>query len=249
MILHHKGLNINEELIKFKKGFKYSENISFIPMYYNNEELLLQSPNMYIPFDVIEYEGKKNKRYLDLTFQNSCDKVTSVFLENLDFIFNKVKKKYKNYNVNGFIRERGDYKWMRFKIEESTLFFDQNKKKIEDIPNKKFGVFILSLNGIWIIDGKIWFNWKILQSKLYIPTKLKEYYLFDEEDHHKKIIPTPPPPPPPPPPPSFIKENSSIKDQISKNKKNKKKDIKESDSFTPSINELMFALRSLNKIG
>ena len=39
MILHHKGLNIDEGLIKFKKGFKYSDNISFIPIQYNKKEL------------------------------------------------------------------------------------------------------------------------------------------------------------------------------------------------------------------
>ena len=79
MILHHKGLTIDKKLIKFKKGFKYTDSISFVPIYYNKTELLLQSPNMYIPFDIITYK-ENNKKYLDLTFQNVCDKETKTFL-------------------------------------------------------------------------------------------------------------------------------------------------------------------------
>ena len=50
MILHHKGLKIDENQLKFKESFKYSENLKFIPIQYNKKELLVQSPNMYIPF-------------------------------------------------------------------------------------------------------------------------------------------------------------------------------------------------------
>ena len=165
MILHHKGLSIDKGLIKFKKGFKYSDTISFIPIYYNKKEILIQSPNMYIPFDVIDYQGN-NKRYLDLSFQNLCDKETSDFFNNLDIISKKVSDNYSDFSINDFIKERGEYKWMRFKLGDDTLFFNQNKEKLENIPKKTFGVFILSLNGLWLINNKIWFNWKILQSKL-----------------------------------------------------------------------------------
>ena len=181
MILHHKDLIINKKLIKFKKGFKYTDNISFVPIYYNKKEIILQSPNMYIPFDVINY-NENNKRYLDLSFQNLCDKDTNAFMDNLEIILNNVKENYSKFVINNFIKEKGPYKWMRFKLDNDTLFFNQNKEKVDTIPIKTFGVFILSLNGLWLIDNKIWFNWKILQSKSYIPIKLKEYYFFDEED-------------------------------------------------------------------
>ena len=250
MILHHKGLTIDEGLIKFKKGFKYSDNMSFIPIYYNKKEILIQSPNMYIPFDVIEYK-ENNKKYLDLSFQDLGDKETNDFLNNLAIISKRVKENYSDCCINDFIKERGQYKWIRGKLPTDTLFFDQNKVKLEEIPQKTFGVFILSLNGLWLINNKIWFNWKILQAKLYIPIKLKEYYFIDEEDKNTKITPPRPPPIPPPPPPplpSFlIKKGTPLKDQISKNKKFKK-DVKENDNFTPSINEILFALKKLNKI-
>ena len=195
MILHHKDLNMERILIKFKKGFKYTDNISFIPIHYNKKEIILQSPNMYVPFDVINYKGN-NKKYLDLSFQNLCDKDTDEFMKNLEIILNHVQDNYSDFSINNFIKENGKYKLMRFKLGEDTLFFNQDKEKLDKIPIKTFGVFILSLNGLWMIDKKIWFNWKILQSKSYIPIKLKEYYFFDEEED-KGISKRPTPPPPP----------------------------------------------------
>ena len=256
MILHHKGLKIDETRIKFKKGFKYSNDLSFIPLYYDKKILLIQSPNMYIPFNVKEYADRCKKTYLDLTFQNICDKETEDFLENLDIIFNRVKKNYKNYEINNFIKETNIYKWMRFRLDKQSLFFNQNKEKITEIPSKTFGVFIFSLNGLWLMDNKIWCNWVIIQSKLYIPVKLKEYYFIDKEEENitSTILRPPPPPPPhpppppPPPPPPNIKKQNPIKDQILKNKKNSKKKSKKEDSFTPSVSEIMLALKTLNKI-
>lgn len=252
MILHHKGLKIDETRIKFKKGFKYSNDLSFIPLYYDKKILLIQSPNMYIPFNVKEYADRCTKTYLDLTFQNICDKETEDFLENLDIIFNRVKNNYKNYEINNFIKETNIYKWMRFRLDKQSLFFNQNKEKITEIPSKTFGVFIFSLNGLWLMDNKIWCNWVIIQSKLYIPVKLKEYYFIDKEEENitSTILRPPPhpPPPPPPPPPPNIKKQNPIKDQILKNKKNSKKKSKKEDSFTPSVSEIMLALKTLNKI-
>ena len=123
MILHHKDLIINKKLIKFKKGFKYTDNISFVPIYYNKKEIILQSPNMYIPFDVINY-NENNKKYLDLSFQNLCDKDTNAFMDNLEIILNNVKENYSKFVINNFIKEKGPYKWMRFKLDNDTLFFN-----------------------------------------------------------------------------------------------------------------------------
>ena len=142
---------------------------------------------MYIPFEVKKYSDKCKKRYLDLTFQNLTDKETLDFLENLSVIFKKVNKVYGSYDINEFIKETDIYKWMRFKLEDESLFFNQNKERINYIPNKTMGVFIFSLNGLWLMKDKIWFNWTILQSKIYIPIKLKEYIFIDDEEKDNKV--------------------------------------------------------------
>ena len=70
MILHHKGLKIDVKLLKFKKGFKYSDDLSFIPISYDKKELLLQSPNMYIPFEVKKYTDESKKKIFRFNFSN-----------------------------------------------------------------------------------------------------------------------------------------------------------------------------------
>ena len=246
MILHHKDLKIKENLLRLKKQFNYSKDLSFIPILYDKKELLIQSPHMFIPFEIKNYSENFKKKYLDLTFQNNSDKETLNFIENLNIIFKKVKDVYINYTINEFIKETDIYKWMRFKIDDDTLFFNQYKEKINSFSNKSFGVFIFSLNGLWLMKGKIWFNWKILQCKIHIPTKLKEYLFIDEDIEsdnlsNKPIIQKKIPPPP------INKNKNSIKDQISKNKLIPKKNIK-NNSFTPSIDEIMLALKTLNKV-
>ena len=130
---------------------------------------------------------------------------------------------------------------MRFKISEESLVFNQNKEKIEKIISKTFGVFIIGISGLWVMNNKVWFHWEIIQSKIYTPIKLKEYYFFDDE---KEIMIPPkrniPPPPPPPPPP--VKKSQS---KIIIHKKNKK--IKEDNNnfFQPDINDIISALKTL----
>jgi hypothetical protein len=242
MILNHKDLNIKTELLSFKKKIKYSDNFIFIPIKYENKELLIQTPDLFIPFDINKYSDKCTKQYLDLSFQSSIDnKQTELFINNLKNIHNKTIKNYESkYEISDFIKENEFSKWMRFKISEESLVFNQNKEKIEKIISKTYGVFIIGLSGLWIMDNKVWFNWEIIQSKIYVPIKLKEYYFFDDE---KEIIITPkrniPPPPPPPPPPVKKSQNKIII---------QKKNIKfkqEEKFFQPNINELLLALKTL----
>ena len=47
---------------------------------------------------------------------------------------------------------------------------------------------------------------------------------------------------------TYLFHLKKIKDQISKNKGMINKNVKENDNFTPSINEIMNALKTLNKI-
>ena len=65
MILHHKDLIIDKELIKFKKGFKYSDNISFIPIRY----IAFPSPsiNLYLICDAFLFNTLLIKLFCKFT--------------------------------------------------------------------------------------------------------------------------------------------------------------------------------------
>ena len=50
---------------------------------------------------------------------------------------------------------------MRFKVLDNTLFFDQNKKRIQSIENLTYGSFIIHLHGLWLLNdkAKIWMDY------------------------------------------------------------------------------------------
>ena len=45
---------------------------------------------------------------------------------------------------------------------------------IEDINNYSYGNFIIELEGLWLNEDNIWFQWNLLQAKIKLPTHLKE---------------------------------------------------------------------------
>ena len=168
MILSYKNNPINIESIKFKKRIQYSDDYIYIPIQYNGKDILIQTPDMFIPFPLKTYTC--NKKYLDLSFQKLSDDFIHDFL---NVFYEKTYTTYsKNYEIDNFIKESKTSKWMRFKVDDSCLFFNQEKEKINEIISKTYGSFIIHLNGLWIVKNKIWFQWTILQAKVKIPIQI-----------------------------------------------------------------------------
>ena len=68
MILLHKNLDIHENKLSFKKIINLNNELSFIPIQYNTNDILIQTPNLLIPFKMNIYSEKSNKKYLNLSF-------------------------------------------------------------------------------------------------------------------------------------------------------------------------------------
>ena len=68
---------------------------------------------------------------------------------------------------------------------------------VDTINSNSYGEFIISLNGLWICSNNVFFDWYVLQIKIYTPTVLKEYAFIDNDKNNKIIcnstIPFPPP--------------------------------------------------------
>ena len=62
----------------------------------------------------------------------------------------------------------------------NTTIFDEYKNIIEKIENYSYGNFIIELEGLWLNEDNIWFQWNLLQAKIKIPTYLSEYSFIDE---------------------------------------------------------------------
>ena len=271
MFLFHKNLVIKENEISFKKSQNYSKDFTFIPMKYKGKEILIQTPYCFIPYNLKQYTSISKHKYLDISFQEN----NKEFINNLLIFYDTTHSKFsKRYQIEPFLKESQYSKWMRFKIDKDCLFFNQYKQKINSFDSKIFGIFIIQLSGLWIMDQKMWFSWKILQAKLNIPIHLKEYAFIDEKEIDSDQSPPPPQPPPPPPPPpplppqckytQMIKlgipkhaveqrkkmdciQASELK-KITLKKTNVKKNKKITNRFTPCLEEIRTALQCLQKI-
>ena len=193
---------INSKDINIKKFLKYSDNYTLIPIKYLNNDLLIQTPKMYIPF------GEKtlyDKKYLDLSFQNIMnDKNIELFYHNLLIIHGKVLKLFHEYNVDDLIKTYNNTNLLRLKITRDILNYDHNQNIIDKIINNTYGHFIIHLKGLWLNNqGNIYYYWELLQSKIDVPLYLSEYSFIDDFPKGKgkgykgkgKSIPPPPPPP------------------------------------------------------
>ena len=223
--------DIHIKNINFKKKLKYSNDFSFVGLTYFKKDILIQTPKLYCQYGINE---KYDKNFIDLSFKNiDNDKSINSLKNNLENIYNLIKDKYKKFNVVNYIKNLN----LRLKVKENMQVYDQKKNKIDKLLPNTYGNYIIYLQGFWIIENDIYFQWYVLQAKIDLPLFLEEYSFVDE---NKKI---PKPPPLPPPLPIFKKNNSKI--IIGKKKSIIQKD-KELD--VPSLQEIKSALSRLKTI-
>ena len=242
MIIHHSE-NIKSYHLFVQKTLKYSDKFTFIPLRFKKEKefikCILQTPLLFTPYGICKTQNNKN--IIDISFQNiDNDKTHRVFHKNLKYIYDTVYEKYKyDYIVNEFLKRTDFNDCLRLKINDTTKLFDESKNIIEKIDNYSYGNFIIELEGLWLNEDNIWFQWNLLQAKIRLPTHLTEYSFVDEivvhkiDDKYDKMLKMGVPkaaverqrlldgkgnsnkgiPTPPPPPPGMLpdKNNTTIK--------------------------------------
>lgn len=222
--------DINTKKISILNKYKYSNEYTFIPIKYDKKDFVIQTPKLYNNYGV---NNKFKNKYIDLSFQNiENDDNIKIFLKILDKIHKLIKK---IYNTENFIRIYNDVKYIRLKINDKSLFFDNRRNLVNEIYRNTYGNYIICLNGLWINKEKITYQWNLLQAKIDLPLHLDKYSFIDSD---KKI---PPPPPLPPPPKKITKNNIIIKKN---NIKPKEENI---SSFSPTVEELQNILIKFKK--
>jgi len=180
MIIHHK--NIGDIILGEKKPLKYSGEFTFVPMriYHENNfgECIFQTPKLFLPYG--KQKLQNDKFVIDLSFQNKeNDEDTKIFLRNLMKIFHTIEGKYKGYNVNSFLKKTNFDYTMRLKVSLNSKFYDNNKNHLYKIDSFSYGIFIIGLEGVWVHNNEIWFQWYLLQGRLERPTLLEEYAFIE----------------------------------------------------------------------
>lgn len=189
MIIHHSE-NLKSYPLFIQKPLKYSDKFTFIPLRLKKDKIyqkcILQTPLLFTPYGICKTQSDKD--IIDITFQNiENDKSQRVFHGNLKYIYDTVYEKYKyDYIVNDFLKRTDFNDCLRLKISDNTTIFDESKNIIEKIENYSYGNFIIELEGLWLNEDNIWFQWNLLQAKIKIPTYLSEYSFIDEI-HEKEI--------------------------------------------------------------
>ena len=189
MIIHH-NVDIKLYHLFINKALKYSEKFTFIPIRLKKDKdfikCIFQTPLLFTPYGIKKTQNDKN--IIDISFQNiENDKSQLNFHKNLEYIYNTVYNKYKyDYIVNNFFKNTDFNDCLRLKINDNTKIFDESKNIIERIENYSYGNFIIELEGLWLNEENIWFQWNLLQAKVRLPTHLTEYSFIDEIINHKK---------------------------------------------------------------
>ena len=190
MIIHHSE-NLKSYPLFIQKPLKYSDKFTFIPIRLRKNKIyqkcILQTPLLFTPYGIKKTQNDKD--IIDISFQNiENDKSQHLFHGNLKYIYDTVYEKYKyDYIVNDFLKNTNFNDCLRLKINDNTSIFDESKRTIEKIDNYSYGNFIIELEGLWLNEDNIWFQWNLLQAKIKTPTYLSEYSFIDEI--HEKVIP------------------------------------------------------------
>ena len=237
-MIHSCDKILDSKNINYKKKLKYSEGFSFVGISYFKRDFCIQTPKLYSKYGL---NKKYDKYFIDLSLQNICnDDNIKILLDDFTMIYDAIKNKYKNYNVVNPIKKDT----IRFKTKSDFKVYDSNRKLIESVLPNTYGNYIIYLQGIWLINSDIYFQWYTLQAKIDMPLNLEEYAFLDSI---KIDIPKPPPLPnfipKPPPLPNFKKVENKI---VIKKKTVKKVVKKEID--VPTLSEIMLALSKLKTI-
>jgi hypothetical protein len=223
-------LDLNVKDINIKKSLKYSNDFTFVGLSLNKKDICIQTPKLYTKYGI---NKNYDKSFINLSLQNiENDNTIKNFKFNLDLIYNFIKRKYYNYNVVNYLKDLE----FRLKVKDNIKIYDKQKNAIINIMSNTYGNYIIYLQGFWIINKDIYFQWYVLQAKIDLPLHLNEYAFIDESPKNMlKNIPKPPPLP--------IFKRSENKIVIKKNK------VKiEKKGEVPSLDDIRFALSRLKCI-
>lgn len=188
----YKPKEIHTEHIIFKKPICIGNNMYKYPIKYLANDLIIQTPIIFIPFGLSMYN---NKTYLDISFVNiDSDKDMRMFKKSIDEInscvIKKIKKKNKALKFTNSIKKSNNIypDRLRLSIRDDILVFNENKQIIDFdyIQPKMYIKILIHPECIWSNQESFGITWNILQLKLYTKLILNTYSFIDEEPENTK---------------------------------------------------------------
>jgi len=182
----HRPDSIDLKKITFKKNISFSKDLFKKSIKYNQNNLFIQTPVLYIPFDINNY----NK--LDISFLNlDKDMEIKLFYDLVNSISNKILnlKSLKDKIFISSIKSKNSIfpERLRLNIIDRKIIklYNESKEQItfNELKNKTYAKFIICPKDIWITNNKFGINWNIIQIKLYFRTDyFPKEFIFLEDD-------------------------------------------------------------------
>jgi len=181
---------INIKLLTIKKQINISNEFTNYPIKYDNNNLIIQTPIMYIPFGINKYN---NKSYIDISFINSdkndMKKLKSIILN----INNHIKKKFKKKNIKFLSSFKSTEFYpdrLRLSFYDDILVFSESKKllNLDYIKSKSYVKLLIIPQFIWTNNNSYGIVWNILQMKIYSKPMLDTYSFIDDDINIDKYI-------------------------------------------------------------
>lgn len=174
----------NLDYFTYKKKISLNQKYSEIPIYYNNNHLIIQTPVLFVPFEISYYNT------LDISFTNTDDnRDIKQFQDTIKLIINKASKKYKRKFVNPLIED--DYYPCRLRcdVSKNVLIFDENKNltNVKTFQAKTYCKFLLHISKLWAHKSKYGLSISILQAKLHKSRDivLEDYSFIDSDNEYE----------------------------------------------------------------
>lgn len=161
----------------------YMNNMYSIKYKLNN--LIVQTPKLYIPFGLNQYNYIDCSLPINNTFESFILSLQSFFCS---------KPFFKDYHFKSNIQKTKGYPNRLRLIYNNCTIYDKNKEKITNynILPQSYAAFIIHISHIWIYNGAYGIKWNICQIKLYENTSdIYTDYLFidsDEDDTSNNTI-------------------------------------------------------------
>ena len=178
-----KFTDINMNSLSIKKQINISDEYTNYPIKYNNNNLIIQTPIVYLPFGINKYN---NKSYIDISFinasKNSMDQFKNSILNINKFVKKKFKKKklkfLSSFKCTEYYPER-----LRLSFYDDILIFSESKKllSLDYIKSKIYVKLLIIPQFIWTNSTSYGIVWNILQMKIYSKPMLDIYSFIDDD--------------------------------------------------------------------
>ena len=175
-----------------KKKISVGNNTFNFPIKYLSDNLIIQTPILYLPFGMYKYGSNC---FLDTSFLNvDVDKEMASFKNLIENINNMVikfmnKKQLGNKIYVDSIKKSSDLfpDRMKFHLQEDIHIFNEKKNLIDFgyLKSKSYIKLLITPVNIWYNKEKYGITWEILQIKIYPNTVLNTYSFIDDNETDK----------------------------------------------------------------